>query len=250
VTVMLEIAVGTPDEAVAAAKAGADRLELAAGLEVGGLTPSLGVFTRAKELVSLPVWVLLRPRAGGFVYSANEIESIIRDAEMFLAAGAAGLVVGLLDAEGRIAEEPCRRLATLAEGRIAFHRAFDFTADPHAALEHLIHLGFQRILTSGGKKTAREGSATISDWITRAAGRIEVMPGGGIRPENVLEIVHATGCRQIHASARTVRPDASLSRQPELMAAMGADGAGGVSALDPALVAGLRAALDRPTSLT
>jgi copper homeostasis protein CutC len=244
VRVTLEIAVGTPDEAVTAVRAGADRLELAAGLEVGGLTASRGVFRRVKELVAVPVWVLLRPRAGGFVYSADEMESILRDAEMFIAAGADGLVVGALDANSAIAAEPCRRLASVARGRITFHRAFDFTAEPYEALEQLIALGFQRILTSGGAPTARVGTAKLTELIARAAGRIEIMPGGGIRPENVVELVRATGCQQVHASARTTRPDACLARTAKLAAAMGADDAGWTSATDAVLVASLRKELN------
>ena len=107
VRIALEIAVSTPDEAVAAERAGADRLELSAVLELGGLTPSLGLFTRVRELVKLPVWVLFRPRAGGFVYSAEEMEVVLRDAELFLAADADGLVFGALDENGCVAEEPC-----------------------------------------------------------------------------------------------------------------------------------------------
>jgi copper homeostasis protein len=250
VTVTLEIAVGTPDEAFTAVRAGADRLELSAGLELGGLTPSLGVFSRVKELVAAPVWVLLRPRPGGFVYTADEIESILRDAEVFLAAGADGLVFGALDRSGTIAEEPCRRLVKTARGRIAFHRAFDFTARPLEALKRLIALGFQRILTSGGATTARAGTATIAELIARAGERIEIMPGGGIRPENVAELIRATRCKQVHAAARTARVETGLSRNAELAHTMGADPAGRVLATDAAVVADLRIELDRPTSLT
>lgn len=249
-TVTLEIAVGTPDEAVAAVRAGADRLELSAGLEVGGLTPSLGVFTRIRELVAVPVWVLLRPRPGGFVYTAYEIETILRDAEIFLAAGADGLVFGALDANGHIADEPCRRLMQRGQGRVAFHRAFDFVAKPHEALEQLIALDFQRILTSGGKKTARDGTPVLADLVARAGERIEIMPGGGVRPENVAELVRETRCKQVHAAARTSRVETGLSCNAELASLLGADPDGRVLATDPAVVAGLRTELDRPTSLT
>ena len=120
--VTLEIAVATPTEAVAAVRAGADRLELSAGLELGGLTPSLGIFTRIRELVTAPVFVLLRPRPGGFVYSTDEVEAVLRDAQDFLAAGADGLVFGALEENGRVAEEPCRPLAQMSRGRVVFHR--------------------------------------------------------------------------------------------------------------------------------
>lgn len=247
--VTLEIAVATPGEAVAAVRAGADRLELSAGLELGGLTPSLGVFTRVRELVAAPVFVLLRPRPGGFVYSADEIGAVLHDAETFLSAGADGLVFGALDEDGRVAEEPCHRLAKMARGRIAFHRAFDCVADANDALEHLITLGFARILTSGGKPTASEGIAALAELHARAAGRIEIMPGGGIRPANVVEIVRATGCNQVHAAATSRVIDSCLERNPRLAIAMGAASDCATTATDPAVVAELRRLLDRPASL-
>ena len=247
--VTLEIAVSTPEEAVAAVRAGADRLELSAGLELGGLTASIGVFARVRELVAVPVWVLLRPRPGGFAYTADEIEVVLHDANSFLVAGANGLVFGALEPGGAIATEPCRRVVELARGRVAFHRAFDFTPNPLTALEQLIALGFERVLTSGGKPSAREGTATLAELVARAAGRMDVMPGGGIRPENVVELVRATGCTQVHAAARSAVADPTLLTNLALARAMGADTLGGRTTTDPGLVAGLRAALDRPPSL-
>jgi copper homeostasis protein len=249
VKVMLEIAVSTPDEAVIAARAGADRLELCSGLEVGGLTPSLGILGRVKELVSIPVWVLIRPRPGGFLYSHDELESIRRDAETILAAGADGLVVGALDAEGMVADTPCRTLAAMAQGCIAFHRAFDFAKHPHEALDRLVCLGFRRILTSGAQKTAFEGTEAIAELIRRAAGQIEIMPGGGIRADHVSELVRKTGCHQVHAAARTPMTETTLERNRELAEAMGAPSLHS-SATDADLVAALREELDRLTSLT
>jgi copper homeostasis protein CutC len=249
VRLTLEIAVATPDEAVAAVETGADRLELSAGFELGGLTPSFGVFSRVRELVAAPIWVLLRPRPGGFVYTADEVESVLCDARTFLSAGADGLVFGALDENGRVAADPCRRLSVLAGGRVAFHRAFDFSADPHEALEQLVSLRFQRILTSGGKKTAREGAPAIADLIERAMGRIEIMPGGDIRCGNVALLVRDTGCRELHASARGSKHDACLAFRPHLAAAMGGANCA-VTTTDPELVAGLRKELDRLSSLT
>ena len=248
--VALEIAVATPDEAISAVQSGADRLELSGGLEVGGLTPSLGVIRRVKELVPAPVWVLLRPRAGGFIYSDHEMKSILLDAETSLAAGADGLVFGALNACGEVDETTCRRLTAVAPGRVAFHRAFDFTSDPFDALEGLIELGFQRVLTSGGAVTARDGAVRIAELVARARGRIEVLPGGGVRAENVAEIVRITGCNQVHAAARSIQADLCLARNPLLATAMGANCANLISTTNANLVAALRSALDRPTSLT
>ena len=242
--VTLEIAVTTPDEAVAAERAGADRLELCAALEVGGVTPSMGVFERVRDLVEVPVWVLLRPRPGGFLYTTEEYEATLRDTEAFVTAGADGIVIGALDGAGNVALEECRRLSRLARGRIVFHRAFDFAVDPRAALERLVELGFARVLTSGGRRTALEGSAAIRELLGQAAGRIPVMPGGGVRPDNVAELVRATGCREVHSSARLGVRHPGLERNPGLARAMGAEDAVRTFSTDAALVAGLRTALD------
>lgn len=243
--ITLEIAATTPDEAVAAVRAGADRLELCAGLEVGGLTPSPGLLARVRELVTVPVYAMLRPRPGGFAYSADEWDVMVRDAEAFLAAGADGLVFGALDEHGHIADGPCRKLVEVAHGRAVFHRAFDFLLHAHHGLEQLIDLGFERVLTSGGRPTAREGAARLATLVARAAGRIDVVAAGGIRPENVAELVRATGCTQVHAAARGGVPDPTLLANLDLAQAMGADNLSHITTTDPALVARLRATLDQ-----
>jgi copper homeostasis protein CutC len=244
----LEIAVATPDEAVAAEGGGADRLELAAGLELGGLTPSMGLFARVRELARVPVWVLLRSRPGGFNYTPGEVEVMARDAGTFLDAGADGIVFGALDEAGGIDEQACRRIRDRSAGRMAFHRAFDFAAQPIDALEQLAALGFLRILTSGGQPTAREGSPRIAELIARAGGRIEIMPGGGVNPDNVARIVSTTGCVQVHAGARSAAIDRSLLRNLDLARALGAANLN-TTATNHDLVAGLRRELDRLASL-
>jgi copper homeostasis protein len=250
VRITLEIAVSTPEEAAGAVQAGADRLELSAGLELGGLTPSPGVFERVRNRVDVPVWVLLRPRPGGFEYSGEELAAICRDAEYFLGAGADGLVFGALDARDRIPADACRRLIDLAGGRVAFHRAFDFAADPAAVLEQLIELGFARVLTSGGEGRAVDGAERIAELIARAAGRIAVMPGGGVRPENVAELVRTTRCAEVHAAARSSVRDAGLIHNARLAPSMGTGTDGTTFATDTAIVAGLRRELDRLTTMT
>lgn len=247
--ITLEIAVSTPDEALAVVKAGANRLELSSGLDVGGLTPSMGLFARVRSLVTVPVYVLLRPRPGGFSYSDDEMEVVLHDADEFLAAGADGVVFGALNEDGTVAVEACRHVVERSRGRIVFHRALDFTPNLPQALDQLIALGFERVLTSGGKTTAREGSAVLSDLMVRSAGRIEILPGGGIRPGHVAELVRATGCDQVHAAARGIRTDSSLQKNLALALAMGADHDGNRTTTDVERVAGLRAALDRLTSL-
>ena len=238
--ITLEVAVTTPDEAVAAVAAGADRLELSVALEVGGLTPSPGAFLTCREAVSAPLCVLLRPRTGGFAYPEDEFDVLVSDAELFMSEGADGVVVAVLTAAGRIDRELCGRLADAADGDAVFHRACDFLPDPFAALEELIALGFKRVLTSGGAPTALEGADVIAKLIEQAAGRIEILPGGGITPENVEELVRRTGCDQVHGSFRSPVADPTLAANPALAAGMG----GGL-ALDPAKVAATRAVLDR-----
>lgn len=247
--VTLEIAVSTPEEAIAAVQAGADRLELSAGLELGGLTPSLGVFEQVRKRVDVPIWVLLRPRSGGFQYSEDELAAILRDADYFIRAGAAGLVFGSLDAHDRVPEDACRRLIALAPKRVAFHRAFDFAVDSARVLEQIIALGFVRVLTSGGRERALDGAGLIADLIARAAGRIAIMPGGGVRPENVAELILSTGCSEVHAAARSPVRDAGLARNPPLARAMGAGADCTTFATNAAVVAGIRRELDRLSSL-
>lgn len=200
---LLEVAVTTADEARSAAEAGADRLELCSALELGGVTPSPGTFLAVREAAAIPVYVLLRPRPGGFHYSDFEFDTLKRDAEWFLRHDADGIVFGLLTAEGRIDGARCAEVVALANGRAVFHRAFDFLEDRLAAMEELIDMGFERILTSGGAPTAAEGSLEIAALVRTARGRIQILPASGIRPENVEKLLRETGCDQVHRSFRT-----------------------------------------------
>lgn len=203
--ILLEVAVTTCDEARLAAEAGADRLELCSALALGGVTPSPGTFLAVREAVSLPVYVLLRPRPGGFSYSPGEFETMKRDAEWFVNHGADGLVFGMLTNEGLV-DGRCADLVAIAKGRAVFHRAFDFVPDRLQALEEVIGLGFERILTSGGAATAAEGCVEIAELVRAANGRIEILPGSGIRPDNVAASFQLAGFTQVHASLRGSAP--------------------------------------------
>jgi copper homeostasis protein len=237
----LEIAVTTPDEAVLAEENGADRIELSSGLEVGGLTPSLGLFRAVRARVGVPVYVLLRPRAGGFVYTVEEFDLMRVDAEAFLAAGADGIVFGALTPGGHIDRHRCATLVDDASGRAVFHRAFDFIRKPLPALDRLIELGFERVLTSGGARTAEIGATRIAELVKHAAGReIRVLPAGKITPETVADLIRETGCDQVHAAVRVNAPDPVLGRNTGL-----ALGLGGQTEMSAALVRGLREQLDR-----
>jgi copper homeostasis protein len=241
----LEVAVSTPDEAVRAEQGGADRLELSAGLEVGGLTPSLGLFREVCKAVHLPVYVLLRPRTGGFCYTAREFAAMVRDAREFMKAGAAGLVFGVLTPDGGIDRRRCARLVAAAGKRAVFHRAFDFLADPFLALDQLIDLEFERVLTSGGATSAETGATRLAALVQHAGWQIEVLPAAGVRPENVADLVRETRCDQVHSSARSPTADAVLGAHPRLAGAMGADVTGVRGSTDAELVAALRSELDR-----
>jgi copper homeostasis protein len=215
--VLLEVAVASVEDALAAQQGGADRLELNSALALGGLTPSLGTLVEVKAAVSLPVVVLIRPRPGGFAYSEADVRVMQRDMELALQHGADGIAVGVLTTEGRVDRERCRSLVQQAPGRtVVFHRAFDVTPDPFAALEELIDLGFRRVLTSGQEETAYNGAELIAQLRAQAAGRIEVLPAGGINRFTLADVLARTGCDQVHASLRARREDRSVAARPQV----------------------------------
>jgi copper homeostasis protein len=213
--ILLEVCVASVEDALVAEEGGAARLELSPALALGGLTPSLGLLIEVKQAVSLPVIALVRPRAGGFSYSSAEFLTLRRDVDLLLAHGADGIAFGILFADGRIDRDRCRELVRrIGEQQTVFHRAFDVTPDPFKALEMLVDLGVKRVLTSGQEATAPKGVALIAELIRRSAGRIEVLPGGGINRFTAAEVVRRTGCNQLHASLRGQRVDRSTSGRP------------------------------------
>lgn len=205
--VLLEIAANSLASAVAAEEGGADRIELVSALELGGLTPSHGMIALARERVRIPIYVLIRPRAGDFLYSDLETETMLRDIATCAALGCDGVVIGALDADGNIDMERCRAMVAAAGGLgVTFHRAFDMARDPRRALEDVISLGCERVLTSGGRPTASEGAALIRELVAQAGDRISIMPGAGINADNIAAVRAATGAREFHASAKRVLP--------------------------------------------
>lgn len=200
--IAVEVAVDSVAGARTAVANGATRLELCAGLELGGLTPSLGLLEAVLATVAVPVFAMLRPRPGDFLYDRDEFQVMRRDAERLVAAGAHGLVGGALTADGAIDAVHLRELRIVA-GRVPFtcHRAFDLCANPLSALDALIDLGIARVLTSGQAANAPTGAAAIRSFGQHAAGRLVVMAGGGVRDTNVRELIAATGVREVHLSA-------------------------------------------------
>lgn len=206
--VLVEACVDSVASALAAERGGAGRLELCDNLFDGGTTPSAGMISAVKAAVRIPVFVIVRPRGGGFVYTHEEMGVMRLDIEAARMLGADGVVVGVLTRDARVDAEQLRVLVTAAgQMPVTFHRAFDLTQDRDQALEALMHAHVRRVLTSGGAPSALEGVEAIGALVKRAAGQIEVMAGGGVREETVQEIVHRTGVREVHVrgtrSART-----------------------------------------------
>lgn len=199
--IRIEACVQGIESALAAAEGGADRIELCENLAVGGVTPSIGTIVVAVGEQPLPVHVLIRPRGGDFLYSGAEFTSMLRDILAAQSAGAAGVVLGLLDDDGRIDR---RRTTALVDAAgplsVTFHKAFDETRDRVEALETLVELGIGRILTSGGAPTAREGLAELERLQQRSAGRISILGAGRIR-ESDLPGLAAIGLTEIHVGS-------------------------------------------------
>jgi copper homeostasis protein len=205
------------EDALAAQEGGADRLELNGALSLGGLTPSLGSLIEVKAAVALPVFVMIRPRPGGFAYSNTDFQVMQRDTDLALRNGADGIVFGILGPDGQVDGDRCHRLLRqVGERPAVFHRAFDVTPDPLEALKQLIDLGFRRVMTSGQEEIAYNGAVLIAELIRRCAGRIEVLPAGGINRFTIADIIARTGCDQVHASLRTEREDRSVAARPQV----------------------------------
>ena len=213
--ILLEIVAATVDDCLAAESGGADRIELCAAIATGGLTPSLGTLIEVKKRVGIPLMAMIRPRAGGFAYSEADFAVMRRDAATLLEHGANGIVFGILHSDGTVDVTRCGKMLEVAGGKqTVFHRAFDVVPDPTSALDQLMDLGFTRVLTSGQQKTALEGSERIRRLIARTGQRIEVLPGGGIRAHNVLQLVEATRCTQVHMTAYATQVDLSAVDSP------------------------------------
>lgn len=200
---ILEICAGSVASAIAARDGGAQRIELCAALEVGGVTPSAGLIAEARKVEGLVLNVIIRPRGGDFLYDSHEIACMEEDIRTCRRIGVDGVVIGALTAEGDIDTATCKRLINAADGMsITFHRAFDMCRNPQKALEELIALGCHRVLTSGQAPTAEAGAALLGELVEQADGRIIIMPGCGVNSNNAARILQATGANEIHASAR------------------------------------------------
>lgn len=239
---ILEICTGDPRGVIAAMEGGADRIELCSGLSEGGLTPSPAMMAYSSE--RLATNVLIRPRAGDFVYTEEELQVMERDIEEAMKAGASGIVTGVLTPEGEVDITACRRLLSKAAGHEnTFHRAFDIVREPFRALEDIIASGFSRLLTSGCRATAEEGAEYISELNRRAKGRIKIIAASGVSPENVVRIIRTSGVKEVHASARTMHPSA-MPAAGNVRMGSGDSADGSRLATDKNMVAALRFAID------
>ncbi len=205
--VRLEVAVDHPQAALAAARGGAERLELCASLADGGLTPSWGFMEWTLAAVSIPVHCMVRPRAGNFVYSQSELDVMASDIESMRHAGVHGVVMGVLTPQASVDVDAMRRLVELAYPmRVCFHRAFDLAADRKQALEDAIYCGAAILLTSGGAGSLPAGAGEVNRIAEQAAGRIEIMGGAGVNARNAGELWHTLPVDTLHASLRTPWP--------------------------------------------
>ena len=193
------------ESAANAANGGATRLELCCALSEGGLTPSIGLLRVVKQEVSVPVFAMIRPRGGDFAYSEQEFEVMKEDLVALKETGSAdGFVFGILTRDGEVDSRRCSHLIELARPLpVTFHRAFDVARDPFRAMETIVGLCMERILTSGQESTALEGLPLIKELVERAHGRTTIVAGAGITERNLERILRGSGCREFHCSART-----------------------------------------------
>ncbi len=200
VTPLFESCVDSLDGAVASARGGAGRVELCARLDVGGTTPDAALVERCVSAIPIPVFVMIRPRGGDFVYSHAEVSGALRAIDDARERGAQGVVLGALTRDDRVDAECTGRLVERAgDLPVTFHRAFDAVPDQFAALEELVAAGAQRILTSGGADTAFDGATRLAALVQQAGGRLTILAGGGVRAHNVREILARTGVCEVHA---------------------------------------------------
>ncbi|MBM3413824.1 MAG: copper homeostasis protein CutC [Bacteroidetes bacterium] len=206
---LIEIATTDFETTQLAVKGGADRIELCAGLSEGGITASAGLLRLCRQKFDLPLYPMIRPRPGDFLYTEEEFEIMKQDIQYCRSLGFDGVVLGLLNTDGSIDQDRVLQLMDCAYPlKVTFHRAFDRCADPFTALEQLIQLGCERILTAGQKPTAPEGASLIATLQAKADDRIIIMPGSGVHTGSIVELAKQTGCVEFHSSLRSLKESA------------------------------------------
>lgn len=244
--VQIEVCAASIESAMAAEKGGANRIELCSALSEGGITPSAGMIKYACENLSIPVFVLIRPRTGDFLYSNAEFATMKEDILAAKTFGADGIVIGILNANGSIDYPRMKMLMELAKPmEVTFHRAFDMTKDPFIALEEIIKLGCQRILTSGQAATAIQGAKLLGQLLIKAGNRIKIMPGSGIKPENLAHIAKISGAREFHFSASGKYQSQMIYKNAEVAMAIEPDQEFTITQTDAGIVAEMRKIADQ-----
>ncbi|MGY6741542.1 MAG: copper homeostasis protein CutC [Cecembia sp.] len=230
---ILEAPVYTVEAALLAEQFGVHRIELCSDFGEGGETPSVGNLSFLKEKMQIPVFVMIRPRGGDFVYTPEELEVMKRDIQILKSFGADGFVFGVLDEYGNVAQEACLTLVESAEGSpCTFHRAFDICRNKEEAIEAIISLGFRRILTSGGENTVSAGLSNIIDYLNQASGRVVIMPGGGLKVEHLAPLMATGKLNEIHASCKSFRPSKSKYAHPSVQLSQDKDAFNQVLSID------------------
>ena len=210
---LIEICCDSLASARAAQQGGADRVELCGPLDTGGTTPSAGLIEAVCSVVSIPVHVLIRARSGDFCYSADELRVMAADVALAGRLGAAGVVIGALDPNGRVDRPGMARLLDAAGPlSVTFHRAIDVSADPLELAAELVELGVARVLTSGGQPTASAGAQTIAAMVRKCGDRLVLLAGSGVSAENAAALVNATGVAELHVGSAVRRASAESSR--------------------------------------
>jgi copper homeostasis protein len=208
--ILVEACVDSVESARAAERGGADRLELCDNLVEGGTTPSAGMILECRAEVRIPIYVMIRPRGGDFLYSGLELAVMERDITLAQELGADGVVFGLLTSAGKVDDRRTGRMVSRSFPLdVTFHRAIDVARDPLEALDRLIDLGVDRVLTSGGRAKALSGAKVIKAMVDRARGRIGILAGSGINERNAAQIVKRTGVGEVHVRG-TVRRSSGM----------------------------------------
>jgi copper homeostasis protein len=213
----LEICAASVASCIAAEDGGANRIELCDNLLEGGTTPSYGTIAVARDKVKIDLYPIIRPRGGDFLYTDLEFEVMIKDIERCKQLGCNGVVIGILTPDGRVDKQRCKLLTELAWPMgVTFHRAFDMTDNPFEALEDIISIGCERILTSGSRNTALEGAPLLKDLLERANDRIAIMAGSGVRSGNIAQLIKATGIIEYHTTAKAYEESKMIYRNPNV----------------------------------
>ena len=222
---LVEVCVDNIESLHTAIEAGAKRIELCSALSVGGITPNWAFANYAVKNSSVPIYSMIRPRAGDFLFSANEIDSMSDEIQMMRDLGIHGVVIGALNANASINVPACQKwIESAGDLGVTFHRAFDVVQDWKYSLEQIIDLGCERILTSGQQATAAKGVEQLAQFVQQANNRLSIMPGCGVNRSNALQIMELTGANEIHLSGKTQRPSAMIDLGTQV--SMGAEASG------------------------